>query len=157
MSPGISVRPLPWIRCTVVPGGSAIGALEILLITLPITSTFEAPDSRSDLPSKIRTFSNTTAGDGGACATAASATAVTITTLIRILRRACIHTPTEKSGRTRSGPGGTSTAPAVITGFPPGGVAILRLGYAGRQPGMRKASHARTPATESWRSALEHA
>src|SRR5215831_20893085 len=94
MSPGIRVRPLPRIRCTVVPAGSAIGVLEIALITLPVTSTCEGPDSRFVLPSKIRTFSNTTAEDVGLCAngTAASATAMTTITLIRILGAAGINT-----------------------------------------------------------------
>ncbi len=58
--PGISVRPPPWIRVTDVAGGSAMGALEIVLITLPTTSTFDGAESRPEVPSKMRTFSKIT-------------------------------------------------------------------------------------------------
>ena len=55
--PGISVRPSPRIRRTVMPAASAIGALEIVLMTLPATSTLDGPDSSPSVPSKMRTFS----------------------------------------------------------------------------------------------------
>src|SRR5262245_60187760 len=141
MSPGISVRPLPRIRCTGVPAGSAIGVLEIVLMTLPVTNTCEGPNSRSVLPSKIRTFSNTTAEDVGPCAnaTAASATAMTTATLIRILRAACINTPRRKGGRTRSRPGRDIACPDGHPRLMRCGPAILRLGYAGAVVSMRKA------------------
>ena len=75
--PGISVRPLPAIRVTAVAGGLAIGAVEIVLITLPLTSTFAGADSRVDVPSKIRTFSKITAVAGGVWAKASVAGART--------------------------------------------------------------------------------
>jgi hypothetical protein len=83
ISPGISVRPPPAMRVSAATAGGRIGAADIAWILLPTTSTFEAADSRSDLPSKMRTFSIRTAlglGDGagvgvgvGACACAAVA------------------------------------------------------------------------------------
>nr|AIF26356.1 hypothetical protein [uncultured bacterium fosmid pJB190D12_contig II] len=69
MSPGISVRPPPAMRVTVAPPGAPIGAVEIDLIVLPTTSTFDGAVRRSDFPSKTRTFSNSTAfGGTWACA-----------------------------------------------------------------------------------------
>ena len=59
--PGISVRPSPRIRCTVIPAGSAMGALEIVLMMLPTTRTLDGPESwPSVVPLKMRTFSKST-------------------------------------------------------------------------------------------------
>jgi hypothetical protein len=63
--PGMRVRPPPWIRVTLVPAGAAMGAVEIDRMVLPTTRTLAAGESRSDVPLKIRTFSNSTP-DGGA-------------------------------------------------------------------------------------------
>ena len=60
--PGMSVRPPPSIRVTDVAGGTTMGAPEIDLMTLPTTSTFDGAESRSDVPSKMRTFSKITPG-----------------------------------------------------------------------------------------------
>ena len=43
--PGIRVRPPPRIRCTFMPATSAIGVLEIVLMTLPTTKTFDGAES----------------------------------------------------------------------------------------------------------------
>ena len=40
-----------------MPAASAIGVVEIVLMTLPTTKTFDGAESRSDLPSKMRTSS----------------------------------------------------------------------------------------------------
>ena len=64
--PGISVRPPPWIRVTDVPAGGAIGPLPMAWMMLPTTSTLDGADSRSDVPSNTRTFSNSTAAGGAA-------------------------------------------------------------------------------------------
>lgn len=62
--PRHDMRPPPGTRVTVRPAGGAIGAVEIVRIVLPTTSTFDGGPSRSDRPSKTRTFSNSTAVDG---------------------------------------------------------------------------------------------
>jgi len=66
----MSVHPPPGIRVTAMPGGSATGAVEIDLITLPTTRTFDGAVSLSVVPSKIRTFSNRTAAGCTFCACA---------------------------------------------------------------------------------------
>jgi hypothetical protein len=66
INPGISVRPSPAMRITAISGGAAIGAVEIVLMTLPTTSTFCGAERRSDAPLKMRTFSNSTAVGLGA-------------------------------------------------------------------------------------------
>ena len=58
------MRPLPAIRCTRVFAGSAIGASEIVPMTLPVTSTCAGADSFPRVPSKMRTFSKITAAAG---------------------------------------------------------------------------------------------
>jgi hypothetical protein len=58
--PGMRVRPPPWIRVTLVPAGAAMGAVEIDRMVLPTTRTLAAGESRSDVPLKMRTFSNST-------------------------------------------------------------------------------------------------
>jgi hypothetical protein len=60
ISPGMSVRPPPAMRVTDVCCGAAMGAVEIDLMMLPTTSTFDAGESRLDVPSKMRTFSKMT-------------------------------------------------------------------------------------------------
>ena len=93
--PGISVRPPPAIRVTVAPAGAAIGAVEIALMTLPTTSTFDGADSRSEVPSKMRTFSKITpvggfAGVGAVWAAVLVATTSALSTAIdRILWTRC--------------------------------------------------------------------
>ena len=53
-------------------GGSAIGEVEMVLICLPTTSTFDGAESSTDLPLKMRTFSKMTPVAWGEAAEAAS-------------------------------------------------------------------------------------
>ena len=77
ISPGISVRPSPAIRVTSLPAVISIGVVEMVVMVLPVTSTLDGADNRSDLPSKIRTFSNRMAWASSGCAESSSAPAVT--------------------------------------------------------------------------------
>ena len=71
--PGISVRPPPAMRVSAAPAGGAMGAVEIAWMTLPTTRTFDGAESRSEVPSKTRTFSKSTAAGEASWACAAGA------------------------------------------------------------------------------------
>ena len=62
------------MRMTCTPAGGEIDRDEIDWIVFPTIRTFEGPDNRGDWPSKIRTFSISTA----VCGTAGSAATATV-------------------------------------------------------------------------------
>lgn len=66
--PGIRVRPPPSMVRVSARRSTGIGLVDILSILLPRTSTLDGADSVSPVPSKMRTFSNSTAEGRIACA-----------------------------------------------------------------------------------------
>jgi hypothetical protein len=83
------------MRSINVPAGGATGAIEIVWITFPATSTFEGGDKRSDDPLKIRTFSNSTpvgCADGAGGAVAAAVIDRATVPLSASTKRRIIHT-----------------------------------------------------------------
>jgi len=72
----MSVRPPPAMRVNCARAGGGIGRVEIDWIVFPTTSTFDGSDNRGDWPSKMRTFSISTA----VCGTAGSAATATVAT-----------------------------------------------------------------------------